>query len=92
MGRARSHAHPPGVPREDFNLFLLVHTIGIIEEQPSWSKDLKSLGYQVEFDETQPAIYFHDGTERPIPRPVEDDRQRAYYSGKKNNTGSKTMC
>ena len=47
---------------------------------------------QVEFDETQPAIYFHDGTERPIPRPVEDERQRAYYSGKKNNTGSKTMC
>ncbi|MBU0491614.1 MAG: transposase [Chloroflexi bacterium] len=29
------------------------------------------------------AIYFHDGTERPIPRPTDQARQKEYYSGKK---------
>jgi hypothetical protein len=29
------------------------------------------------------AIDFHDGTERPIPRPKDTDRQKEYYSGKK---------
>ena len=29
------------------------------------------------------AVYFHDGTERPIPRPVDPDAQKRYYSGKK---------
>jgi hypothetical protein len=28
-------------------------------------------------------IYFHDGTERPVPRPVNDEKQKEYYSGKK---------
>ena len=37
------------------------------------------------------AIYFHDGTERPIPRPRVPEQQRLYYSGKKNDTGSKIM-
>ncbi len=37
-------------------------------------------------------LYFHDGTERPIPRPVDPEQQRFYYSGKKNDTGSKTTC
>jgi len=29
------------------------------------------------------AIYFHDGTERPIPRPTDKELQKEYYSGKK---------
>lgn len=37
------------------------------------------------------AIYFHDGTERPIPRPVDAEQQRLHFSGKKNGTGSRTM-
>jgi hypothetical protein len=28
-------------------------------------------------------VYFHDGTERPIPRPTDPDAQKKYYSGKK---------
>jgi len=28
-------------------------------------------------------VYFHDGTERPIPRPKDNATQREYYSGKK---------
>lgn len=38
------------------------------------------------FDENEEALYFHDGTERPIRRPVDPDRQRDYYSGKKKGT------
>ncbi len=40
----------------------------------------------VAFDEQEEALYFHDGTERPIQRPVDPDQQRAYYSGKKRGT------
>ena len=47
---------------------------------------------QMIFDETEQQIYFHDGTERPIERPVDPDDQQLYYSGKKNDTGSKIMC
>jgi hypothetical protein len=31
-------------------------------------------------------LYFHDGTERAIQRPVDPDQQRAYYSGNKKGT------
>ncbi len=41
---------------------------------------------EVAFDEQKEALYFHDGTERPIPRPVDPEKQRAYYRGKKKGT------
>ena len=44
---------------------------------------------QMVFAENEETLYFHDGTERPIPRPRDPDQQRLYYSGKKNDTGSK---
>ena len=37
-------------------------------------------------------LYFHDGTERAIQRPVDPDQQRAYYSGNKKGTRWKTTC
>lgn len=40
----------------------------------------------VSFDEDEEALYFHDGTERAIQRPVDPEKQRAYYSGKKKDT------
>lgn len=46
---------------------------------------------QMIFDADEDTIYFHDGTERPIPRPGDPGQQRLYYSGKKNDTGSKIM-
>ena len=46
---------------------------------------------EMTFAEDEETIYFHDGTERPIPRPCNTEQQRLYYSGKKNDTGSKTM-
>jgi len=66
-----------------------VHTL-----QPVLNQTLASLGElpvrqmeQVVFEE-QERLYFHDGTERPIPRPGE--AQQAFYSGKKSNIPSKT--
>jgi len=44
---------------------------------------------QMVFAENEESLYFHDGTERPIQRPRNPDQQRLYYSGKKNDTGSK---
>jgi hypothetical protein len=41
---------------------------------------------EVAFDQQEEALYFHDGTERPIQRPIDPDLQRAYYSGKKKGT------
>ena len=37
----------------------------------------------VAFDLHEDALYFHDGTERPIQRPGDPEKQRDYYSGKK---------
>ena len=34
-------------------------------------------------------VYFHDGTERPIPRPKDQEVQKLYYSGKKNTIRSR---
>lgn len=47
---------------------------------------------QMSLDESEQQLYFHDGTERPIQRPSDPDEQRLYYSGKKNDTGSRIMC
>ncbi len=40
----------------------------------------------VAFDLHEDALYFHDGTERPIQRPGDPEKQRDYYSGKKKHT------
>jgi len=39
--------------------------------------------------ENEESLYFHDGTERPIPRPGEPEQQRLYYSGKKTTRDQK---
>ena len=44
------------------------------------------------FAADEETLYFHDGTERPIPRPGDPEQQRLHYSGKKNATASRTMC
>lgn len=44
------------------------------------------------FAENEGNLYFHDGTERPIQRPTDAEKQKSYYSGKKNSTPSKIMC
>jgi hypothetical protein len=44
---------------------------------------------QLVFAENEATLYFHDGTERPIPPPRAPDQQRLYYSGKKTPRGQK---
>lgn len=34
-------------------------------------------------------LFFHDGTEREIPRPTDQETQKEYYSGKKTSFGEK---
>lgn len=44
---------------------------------------------EMTFAEDEENIYFHDGTERPIPRSCDPEKQRLYYSGKKKRHGLK---
>ena len=62
---------------------ILNRTLAALGELPARQME------QMVFDENEETLYFHDGTERPIPRPCDPDQQRLYYSGKKNDTGSK---
>jgi hypothetical protein len=62
---------------------ILNHSLAALGELPTRQME------QMIFDENEETLYFHDGTERPIPRPCDPDQQRLYYSGKKNDTGSK---
>lgn len=63
---------------------------------PVLNKTLAELGElpvrhmaEMTFASGEETLYFHDGTERPIPRPADPEHQQLYYSGKKNDTGSK---
>jgi len=38
---------------------------------------------ELELEEDDLKVYFHDGTERPIPRPKDNEKQKECYSGKK---------
>ena len=44
---------------------------------------------EMTFAQDEETIYFHDGTERPIPRPCDPEQQRLYYSGKKTTRAQK---
>lgn len=65
---------------------ILNQTLAELEELPA--RQMKDIS----FTEDEDKLYFHDGTERPIQRPSDSEQQRLYYSGKKKDTGSKTMC
>jgi hypothetical protein len=41
------------------------------------------------FKNDKDILYFQDGTERPIQRPLDYEKQKLFYSGKKNNTLSR---
>ena len=45
----------------------------------------------VNFENGKGILYFQDGTERPIQRPTDYEEQKLFYSGKKNNTPSRTI-
>lgn len=64
---------------------ILNQTLNDLGELPA--RQMENVTFDVEND----ALYFHDGTERPIQRPSDSDQQRQHYSGKKNCTRSRTM-
>lgn len=39
---------------------------------------------ELDLNEQEGHLLFHDGTERPIQRPLDEDEQKTYYSGKKS--------
>ena len=57
-----------------------LHDAGVMpaDTQKEFSELLKDLPHDEE-----PPVLLHDGTEREIPRPVDDDQQKENYSGKK---------
>jgi len=77
------HATLFGMHQPDANTWIhLLHpilnrTLADLGELPARDAD----AFEPEQDALK--IYFHDGTERPIPRPVDKTTQKAYYSGKK---------
>ncbi len=77
------HATLFGMHQPDANVWihllhpLLNQALAALGEIPARQAD------DLELDEDDLGIYFHDGTERPIPRPTDPDEQKKYYSGKK---------
>lgn len=77
------HATLFGMYQPDANKWIhLLHlilnqTLAALDELPMREAEALSL------EEEGPALYFHDGTERPIVRPKDKDAQKQYYSGKK---------
>jgi hypothetical protein len=77
------HATLFGMHQPDANVWIhLLHpilnqTLAVLGELPARDAEVLNL------EEEQVRIFFHDGTERPIPRPTDQDAQKMYYSGKK---------
>lgn len=62
---------------------ILNQTLGDLGELPARVMD------GLTFDENEDKLFFHDGSERPIPRPSDPAEQQEYYSGKKTAHGQK---
>ena len=58
---------------------VLIRTLDKLSKLPA-----RQMG-EATFDEGEEALYFHDGTERPIERPANAEKQKTFYSGKKNS-------
>jgi len=77
------HATLFGMHQPDANVWIhLLHrilnqTLALLGELPARDAEVLNL------EEEQWRIFFHDGTERPVPRPTDKDVQKMYYSGKK---------
>jgi hypothetical protein len=85
------HATLFGMHQPDANAWIhLLHpilnqTLAALGELPAREAEALNL-------EEEPELYFfHDGTERPIPRPIDKDAQKKYYSGKKKQHTIKNM-
>lgn len=88
------HATLFGIHQPDANKWvhrlhpLLNQALADLGELPARTAEELAQKLEQEVDitaETEPTLFFHDGTERPIPRPTNPDEQKLYYSGKKSN-------
>lgn len=84
------HANLFGMYQPDANVW--IHLLHPILNQALADLGMLPAREAESFDpEGEGELYlFHDGTERPIPRPKHKEAQKAYYSGKKNAIPSKT--
>jgi hypothetical protein len=69
---------PQPVANKWIHLLLPILKQALAEQGELPARDMS----QVVFNEQEEALYFHDGTERPIPRPTDSVEQQEYYSGK----------
>jgi hypothetical protein len=89
------HASLFGMYQPDANQWIhLLHpvlnqTLSELGELPVRKADDLKLPAGANLEEGNVAVYFHDGTERPVPRPKNQETQKQYYSGKKNSTPSR---
>lgn len=87
------HASLFGMHQPDANQWIhLLHpilnqTLLELDELPvRKAEDLKQQA-GANLEEGNVVVYFHDGTERPVPRPKDQEAQKQYYSGKKTAHG-----
>ena len=91
------HASLFGMHQPDANQWIhLLHpilnqTLSVLSELPVRKADDLNLTAGENLEEGNVVVYFHDGTERPVPRPKDQEAQKQYYSGKKNSTQSRTF-
>jgi len=91
------HASLFGMHQPDANQWihllhpLLNQTLAVQGELPVRKAEDLNLPAGANLEEGNVAVYFHDGTERPVPRPKNHQAQKQYYSGKKNSTRSRTF-
>jgi len=90
------HATLFGMHQPDANQWIhLLHpilnqTLAALGELPVRDAEALDLPEAASLEEGNVTVYFHDGTERPVPRPKNQEAQKQYYSGKKNSTRSRT--
>jgi len=90
------HANLFGMYQPDANQWIhLLHpilnrTLAALGELPVRKAEDLKLPAGASLDEGKMAVYFQDGTERPVPRPKDQEAQKQYYSGKKNSIQSRT--
>ncbi len=90
------HASLFGMHQPDANQWIhllppiLNQALAALGELPGRDAEALHLPETSSLEEGNVAVYFHDGTERPVPRPQNPQAQKLYYSGKKNSTRSRT--
>jgi len=91
------HASLFGMHQPDANKWIhLLHpilnqTLSELDELPMRKAEDLKLQAGANLEEGNVVVYFHDGTERPVPRPKDQEAQKQCYSGKKNSTRSRTF-